>query len=1084
MKRIFLSLFCMAGLYAYSQQAYVAIPKGHTELVEYVLFSPDGKYLLSSGRHEMILWDARSGRQIRNFDRCDEDIYHIQFSPNRTHFVTTGHGNKATIWSIASNSPLKDVGDGQNPMQEAVFSSDGMRLFAGGEKRVVEYDFPALRATRTFNFEVKIDRLAPSPDGAKLLVGLSDRTIKVMDLILGKDVLTFTGHQNDKRAFSGIWRVLVLPDSKTAISMAYYSPGNHYLLWDVNTGAIVYQSKVNTITDIKLSYDGNYALLRKGYTSTSYILNTTSNHIADSVKCYAMHPDNKTVAYTYGWDVHTYDIQRRSIVQKFESYSNVFDQAWVDGKGSFYAIGRFNAHVFKAPVLGKSRIESVSVYPYSYYKTEVNDKVLISRTNESDNTVALGMLDLATREKKEFATKFKYNGLVFNEQVYDISADCRYVLFFERFVQDNKDGHNCQYKLFDTQADRVVKVFEYGNPYNEPYPRFWFAPDGKSLVSINYPSSGDVYRWKTSSLKPDREMQNPFKGFDSEKEQLLLSFAADGRRMVAGNRGGRLVLFDLERGAAVSEIGKVSDYITSLRISNDGRFVAVGNQAGAIALIDVTSAKTVATMKGHQAKVNDVRFCADGRAIISTSDDNTTRFWDYAGHELFSMVYFKSGDFVAITPDGRFDGTDKGLERLQIVKGLDLFPLESLFDMFYTPGLVNLALSGKLGTPVATKLADVDVPTGKEGVNLIDVLQPAPVVSIVSPQDGFAADRPTAEISVKAIDMGGGVDEIKLYHNSKLIETSGRGFKAVVAKGAEVLKTFQVNLVSGKNVFTAKATNLQSTESMPDIINVTYDANRPTASLYLLAVGINQYKNSTYNLNYAIPDAMAFVDIIGQKTKSIFSKVHINFVKDAEATRERILEVFNSIKQNTAPDDVFVFYYAGHGVMSDEDKPQFYLACHNVTKLYGDPSELFRNGISAIELQTLSREIKAQKQLFVLDACQSGGMVELLAQRGAAEEKAIAQLARSTGTYWFTASGSDQFASEFRELGHGVFTYGLLEGLSCKADGGDKDAKITVKELSAYLEDLIPELTQKYKGRSQYPRLYGFGQDFPVVTCR
>jgi uncharacterized caspase-like protein len=107
----------------------------------------------------------------------------------------------------------------------------------------------------------------------------------------------------------------------------------------------------------------------------------------------------------------------------------------------------------------------------------------------------------------------------------------------------------------------------------------------------------------------------------------------------------------------------------------------------------------------------------------------------------------------------------------------------------------------------------------------------------------------------------------------------------------------------------------------------------------------------------------------------------------------------------------------------------------------------------------------------VLDACQSGGMVGMLAQRGAAEEKAIAQLARSTGTYWFTASGSDQFATEIKELGHGVFTYGLPEGLNCKADGSDKDAKITVKGLSAYPEDLIPELTQKYKGRSQYPRL-------------
>ena len=106
----------------------------------------------------------------------------------------------------------------------------------------------------------------------------------------------------------------------------------------------------------------------------------------------------------------------------------------------------------------------------------------------------------------------------------------------------------------------------------------------------------------------------------------------------------------------------------------------------------------------------------------------------------------------------------------------------------------------------------------------------------------------------------------------------------------------------------------------------------------------------------------------------------------------------------------------------------------------------------------------------------------MLAMRGAAEERAIAQLARSTGTYWLTASGSEQFATEFAALGHGLFTYTLLEGLSGKADGGTMDKKITVKELSAYLNDRVPELSEQHKGQAQYPTSYGFGQDFPIVV--
>jgi uncharacterized caspase-like protein len=102
--------------------------------------------------------------------------------------------------------------------------------------------------------------------------------------------------------------------------------------------------------------------------------------------------------------------------------------------------------------------------------------------------------------------------------------------------------------------------------------------------------------------------------------------------------------------------------------------------------------------------------------------------------------------------------------------------------------------------------------------------------------------------------------------------------------------------------------------------------------------------------------------------------------------------------------------------------------------------------------------------------------------RGAAEEKAIAQLARSTGTHWLTASGSDQFAAEFSQLGHGSFTYCLLQAMKGEADNGDK--KLTVKEIDSYLQNKVPEITQKYKGSAQYPASFGYGNDFPIVIIK
>ena len=65
-------------------------------------------------------------------------------------------------------------------------------------------------------------------------------------------------------------------------------------------------------------------------------------------------------------------------------------------------------------------------------------------------------------------------------------------------------------------------------------------------------------------------------------------------------------------------------------------------------------------------------------------------------------------------------------------------------------------------------------------------------------------------------------------------------------------------------------------------------------------------------------------------------------------------------------------------------------------------------------------------------------------------------------------------AGEFGALGHGVFTYSVLEALSSKADAGE-DGEVSVKELSLYVETEVPILSEKYKGKEQFPVSCSFG---------
>ena len=146
--------------------------------------------------------------------------------------------------------------------------------------------------------------------------------------------------------------------------------------------------------------------------------------------------------------------------------------------------------------------------------------------------------------------------------------------------------------------------------------------------------------------------------------------------------------------------------------------------------------------------------------------------------------------------------------------------------------------------------------------------------------------------------------------------------------------------------------------------------------------------------------------------------------------------------------------------------------------------ELQNKGISAQELFELVRLTQARKVLLILDACKSGFAAQTFTARGSEERRALVQLAHATGIHLMAASTKDQMASEIKELGHGVFTYTLLKGLSGAADGSGKDGFVTVLELQAFLEAQLPILSEKYKAQPQYPVSKLDGMDFPLVAVR
>ncbi|MBL7854737.1 MAG: caspase family protein [Cyclobacteriaceae bacterium] len=466
------------------------------------------------------------------------------------------------------------------------------------------------------------------------------------------------------------------------------------------------------------------------------------------------------------------------------------------------------------------------------------------------------------------------------------------------------------------------------------------------------------------------------------------------------------------------------------------------------------------------------------RVLLNASKNNINQIYDTQTNSIVAYFFSDSSDdFAVVSRDGRTDGTAGAMGKVYWTSknATTRTSLESTFQNGFTPQLLNQIISNK---EVATSDFDVEQAVAK-----------TPVIAVASVNDTpFAEGTPlsttqkTTTIKVNVLQHAGEVVEMKLFQNAKLT-------KVLPGTGANDY-SFNVSLntsLGEENYFFVVAASRSGIDSEKKKFSIAYNgASGDKPRLFLVTIGINQYKNSKYNLNYAKADADSFESSIKSVSGSLFKEVIPFSIRNDKAVRENILAAFDQIKKNSLEQDMLVVYYAGHGVMSEatpEQPADFYIVPHDVTQLYGRTDILETRAVSAKLLKQVAESVNAQKQVFILDACQSAGALEAVTSRGAAEEKAIAQLARSTGTFWITSTGSDQFASEFEKLGHGVFTYLLLEGLKGKGDA-NQDKKLTIRELSTYIENNVPELSEQLKGTAQYPSAYSFGNDFPLVVYK
>ncbi|HZM77471.1 MAG TPA: serine/threonine-protein kinase [Candidatus Limnocylindrales bacterium] len=160
---------------------------GHTGPVSAVRFSPDGKVLASAGsggdERTIRLWNTGDRGVIGRLTGHLDSVYDVVFSPDGATLATASADGTVRLWNLASRKQLASLTGHSGSVRAVTFSPDGKLLASAGADGTARLWDVARRASiATLKAADEVNAVAFSPDGMVLASGGREDTVRLWDV--------------------------------------------------------------------------------------------------------------------------------------------------------------------------------------------------------------------------------------------------------------------------------------------------------------------------------------------------------------------------------------------------------------------------------------------------------------------------------------------------------------------------------------------------------------------------------------------------------------------------------------------------------------------------------------------------------------------------------------------------------------------------------------------------------------------------------------------------------------------------------------------------------------------------------------
>lgn len=1064
MKR-FLTFFLFSlPLLLAGQTPEVVLTVGHTDQVNCLTFSPDGKMLVSGGNDNNIkLWDVRTTREIRTLSGNDGRLISVLFNKKGKILGGLNYNSQLRFWDPKTGILLSTFnGVNVNPETFDFCFDQSKVVFINENNEVVIADPQTGSSLRKFKTEGSVVRFRVSKSGETLY--MLDHTGHLLEI----DLNNGAEKRRNKLFKSFLYpptKMILSPDGKfLACAFDDQTVRLFSTLTLHETAAL--KSHSNRIVDLCYSTDGK-RLFSVDHDRNLYAWDTEKKKVVRTFEktimgftSLAYHPHEDILAFGEYKSIHYVDAGSGKELKIFKAKGNRILSMSYDQQGKYLATAADDISI-KIWNLSTLKIEKKlnGFFPVEF---SPDGKKLLCMSN----TLKLAVYD-------------PESGALLNEldteteliQNLSFSKDGKYVA---------GAGFNGVVKIWEMSSGKLIKKLKghAGGIYATS-----FHPAGKWLASCGLDNT--IRIWDLDSEKEIAQLTG--------HEVLVndVEFSPDGKTLASASWDKSIRLWNSGSWTLKSELKGHENIVTSLSFSSDSKWLVSGSGNNVVApadnsvrVWDLSDGKAVCRFENPTGQINKVILEQNGSLLFSCADDGMVKIWDIRKcSQIAGLICSNQSDYIIVTPDHYYTASRDALSAVSFRIDDRLFPFEQFDIRLNRPDIIASRI-GKTPTNLVNAFYYVYQKRLKRMNFREEDLGTAfhvPVLEVKKAEIPLVTKEKTIKATVKMRDDLYTIDRLQIHVNGVPLYGIA-GYDLRKSNSGSIDMEAEISLLPGENKIKFSCFNSQGAESMIEEFSILREANEEKNNLYAIAIGVSDYKDDRFDLKYAAKDAKDVLQRLTEK-KENYQNIRQKLLIDADVTKENIYALKDFLAE-AGPEDLVVVFIAGHGVL-DLNYEYFYGTC-DIN--FDDPAQ---RGISYSQIEDLFNHVRSQRKLLIMDTCHSGELdkdeieVETKADVEINEVKfrsvgqgirqkevfgvsntfemmqlLFADVKNETGTFVISSSGGAEFSMESEKWRNGLFTYCLLSAAGDFKADLNYDKHMSVSELQKYTYEKVMMLSQ------------------------